>query len=340
MLQKLQDRFRREGPSRPRSKTEKRRRLVIVLLVVLAVVSSVSVVGYGYYNTNVKPWHEPILKVNGTVFDMRYFVKMMRLYQVSTSDYADYVISTMEENELARQELEGTCGIFIDEDAVDAELRDLLVSDNGTDEEFDGQYDALVTNLKTYGLTVKDIKDLYIKPSLISDALQKQIGDAQYPSADNYEHVQVQALLITGSDNATLIRTRWDNGEAFDTLAEEDSVSTSVEDVDTDNATNWVAKGIRSEAFDSYAFSATLGVISVPLQDSDSSEDCWLIKVMATESRPLSDSDRDTFVSEAYSEWLDEAENSEDNVIVNYLDEGGGTAKLNWALNHVAVSDS
>ncbi len=80
---KLLDRFRQEGPSRPRSKaeTDKRRRALILLLIVLAVVSSLSVVGYGYYETSVKPWRQPIVKVNSTVIRMRTFVKMLRLNQ-------------------------------------------------------------------------------------------------------------------------------------------------------------------------------------------------------------------------------------------------------------------
>lgn len=353
MLGKLLDRFRQKGPSRPRSKaeTEKRRRLLIVLLIVLAVVSSVSVVGYGYYDTNVKPWHEPILKVNGTVFDMRYFVNMMRLSGATSSEYAQYVVSGMEESELMRQGLEDQFGVDIgavtSDEAVEAFLRPIFVSngkisDNATEDEYQQVYRDWVADwTETYGISEKDLIDLGIKPSLISEELQKQIGDAQYPATDNYEHAQVQALLVTGSDNATLMRTRWENGEAFDTLAEDESVSASIRDTGTDNATaNWVARGIKSVAFDNYTFSATPGVLSEPIQDSDSSGKYWVIKVLATEWRQLSDTDRDTLVGEAFDKWLEEAKNSGENEIVNYLNEEGGTAKLAWAVDHATVSTS
>ena len=103
-----------------------------------------------------------------------------------------------------------------------------------------------------------------------------------------------------------------------------------------------MAKGIKSTAFDNYTFSenTTLGVISQPIPDSDSSEDYWVIKVIARESRPLSESDRATLISAAFTKWLEDAKNSEDNDIVNYLDKKGGQAKLAWALDHVAVSTS
>ena len=352
MSGKLLDRFRQKGPGRPRSKaeTEKRRRVLIVLLIVLAVVSSVSVVGYGYYDTSIRPWHQRIVKVNGTVIEMRAFVKMLRLQQNSSSYYsseaewAQGVATMLEENELMRQELEGTYGISIDEDAVDAELRGMLVSDNATDEDFNEQYDNLAANLKSnYGVSVRDFRELYIKPSLVQKELQKQIGDRDYPATDNFEHAQVQALLITGSDNASLMRTRWENGEAFDTLSTDNSVSSYQRDLAADNTTiNWVARGIKSVAFDNYTFSenTTLDVISQPILDTDSSEDYWVIKVMAWQSRPLSESDRDTLVSAAFTKWLEDAKNSEDNDIVYYLDKKGGQAKLAWALDHVAVSTS
>ncbi|MBN2098765.1 MAG: SurA N-terminal domain-containing protein [Dehalococcoidia bacterium] len=353
MLEKLLDRFREKGPSQPRSKmeAEKRRRLFIVLVIVVAVVTAVSIVGYGYYDTSVRPWNQRILKVNGTAIEMRAFVKTMRtwtlLYQIyygstitPSSELAQSVATSMQENELKRQELEGTYGIQIDEDAVDERFREMLVSEDATDEEFNEQYDVWKTNLKTYGLTIGDFKELYIKPLVISEELQKLVGDGEYPADSLVEHAQVQALLVLGADDAAQLRARWEAGERFDTLSEEESVSESLKDVSTDNGTSeWVAKGIKSTAFDGFVFSATPGMLSDPIQDTDSTGSYWLTTVVARESRTLSESDRDLLVGEAYSQWLEEVLASEDNDIVNYLDEESGEAKLSWALDHVAVGD-
>jgi hypothetical protein len=361
MLGKLLDRFRQKGPSRPRSKAEaeKRRRLVIVLLIVLAVVSSVSVVGYGYYDTSIKPWHGRIVKVNGTVVEVREFVNMLRLgqsqesYYSSSTEWAQSVATGMEENELMRQGLQGEkFGVDVSEvtsnEAVEAKLRETfvlygLISDNATEDEYQQAYDNARNSLKSTGVSIHDYEGLIIKPSLISEELKKQIGDSDYPATDNFEHAQVQALLVTGSDNATQLRARWEAGEAFDTLSTDNSVSSYQRDFAADNTTiEWVAKGIKSNAFDDYTFTenTTRDVISQPVLDTDSSENYWVIRVLAKESRPLSDTDRDTLVSAAFTKWLEDAKNSEDNVIVYYLDKKGGTAKLAWALDHVAVSTS
>lgn len=352
---KVLDRFREKGPNRPRSKaeTEKRRRLLIVLLIVVAVVSSVSIVGYGYYDTSVRPWNQRILKVNGTVIDMRTFVKTLRLYQSSVSYYssqaewAQSVAGILEQNELARQSL-AELGVDVRDitssEAVDAKLREHLVSygymsDNATDGEFQEGRKSFKKALKKLELSLDSYEKLAIEPGLISAELQKQIGDRDYPEGGSLDHAQVQALLVAGADDAAQLRARWEAGEAFDTLISEKAVSSYQRDFATDNATmvEWVAKGTKSAAFDDFVFNATPGVLSDPIQDSDDTGSYWLAKVVARESRALSDGDRETLVSEAFTKWLEEVSDPEKNDIVNYLDEKGGTAKLNWALDHVAV---
>ena len=362
MLEKLLDRFREKGPSRPRSKmeAEKRRRFLIVLVIVVAVVASLSIVGYGYYDTGVRPWNQRILKVNGTVIDMRTFVYALRLqqryssYYSSEAEWAQTVASGMEENELMRQALENEFGIdaasVVNDEAIEAYLRPIFVSDgrisdNATKDEYEQVYqEALDGWVKTYGVPAKYFIDLALEPALIGDELKKQIGDRDYPEDGSLEHAQVQALLVTGADDTTQLRAGWEAGEAFDTLSEEESVSESLRDTDSDNTATieWVPKGIRSEAFDNFTFSEVWspGVISDPIQDSDDTGKYWVIKVLARGQQSLSEADRTTLISAAFTKWLEEVSDPENNDIVNYLNKKGGTAKLSWALDHVAVGAS
>jgi hypothetical protein len=258
----------------------------------------------------------------------------------------------MEENELVRQGLD-QFGVDVSEvasdEAVEAKLREYfvsygMISDNATEDEFQEAYKEAEKSLKTVGVSMGDYRKLAIEPELIGAELQKQIGDAQYPVADNFEQAQVQALLITGSDNATQLRARWEGGEAFDTLSTDNSVSSYQRDLAADNTTiNWVARGIKSVAFDKYTFSenTTLGVISQPMPDTDNPDNYWLIKKVAdTAWTPLSETDRSTLISKAFTKWLEDAKNPENNDIVYYLSKKGGQAKLAWALDHVAVSTS
>ncbi len=360
MLQRFFDRFRRSGAKRPSSKleSEKRRRYLVVLLIVLAVVSSVSIVSYGYYDTKVKPWHQDIVKVNGTVIEMRALVKMMRLYGGASNpsaDLAKYVATALEENELMKQGLEND---FPDVDihditsaeAIEAKLREMLVSETATDEEYQEQYEQLLSTLKTMRLTKKDLNELYMKPLLIQEELQKQIGDRDYPAAGQVEHARVQAILVTGLDNATEVRDRWVNtanpDEEFQILVSDNSPYSLVNnypEIKADNTTvEWLPKGIQTTAFDNFTFDREVPLLTIsdPIRDSESSENYWVIKVLERADRPYSESDRHILVSKAFDEWLKAAKESEDNHIVRYLDEKGGAAKLKWAVAHVVVSGS
>ena len=361
MLGKLLDRFRQKGPSRPRSKaeTEKRRRVLIVLLIVLAVVSSVSVVGYGYYDTSIRPWHQRIIKVNGSVIEMRQFVKTLRLNGVTSSESAQQVATVMEENELMRQYLESEfpdadVGAVTSDEAVEAKLREVfvlygLISDNATPDEYQQAYQDARDSLKTVGASMDDYEKLTIKPSLISEELQKQIGDRDYPVDRLVEHAQVEALLIQGSENATAVRDQWmgaaDQDAEFELLAADNATYKPVKKYLKTNADNttivWVAEGIESAAFDNYTFSAVPGVeVGQPFPDSEGSENYWVIRVLEREPRTLSETDRSTFISKAFTKWLEDAKNPDNNDIVYYLSKKGGQAKLAWALDHVAVSKS
>ncbi len=343
MLGSFFNRSSQKKPRRPRSKaeTEKRRRILIVGLIVLAVVAAVATVSYGYYDTNVKPWRQPILKVNGTTFDMRYFVKAMTWNGATTTEAADMVVAILEENELKKQylvsEFDADLRAVLSDEAVTAEIAKLLgLSDNYTQEEYDEKRNAIVSQLAEYDLSEADLKELYAHPVLINAELQKQLGDRSYPATDNYEHARVQALLITGADNASLMRIRWENGATFGALAGEAWVSDSVADTDTDNVTpNWVARGIRSATFDNCTFNQPLAMIGDPIPDGEGSEDYWLIDVLAREARQLGESDRDILISNDLQERLAEARTSPENLIVDYTKQEGGTAKLVFAIEHV-----
>ena len=89
------------------------------------------------YDNRIKPWHQPIVKVNDRVFDMNYFVKMLRLYgagQQNTSQdlqLAQYLVEIIQGNELVRQKAEE---FDIDvNDITDAEIEEEIQNQFGFD---------------------------------------------------------------------------------------------------------------------------------------------------------------------------------------------------------------
>ena len=332
---------RKTEPKRRRSKweVERRRRYIVLVIISLTIVSALAIIGYGYYVTRIKPWHQPIVKVNDTVLDMNYFVKMLRLSGVGQDPYGDVesaqqIAVTMISNELKRQGAQEQFGILVSEEAVNGKIREIFGSEV-TDEDFEQKYKEVLTSLTKSELSEADFKRKSVEPEVIRTELVNRIGEAKYPVDEVFPHVHVQAILVTGSDNATAVKERWSEG--IGRLAE--AFSDSQYYPTTDNV-EWVPIGIESSAFDSYVFGEgskeeNLGRISDPIEDSEQSGSFWVIQVLGKDDRPLSDDHRDVLVGEAFNEWLDNEKKPEVNEVTNYLEGEAGYRKISWALENI-----
>ncbi len=93
----------------PRWQRERNLVLIAWILIPLTIALAVGLVGYWSYDTYVSVWHKPVAKINDTVLDMDYYVKMLRLYamnsgqQVDTTTFPYTVLYDLENSELLRQ---------------------------------------------------------------------------------------------------------------------------------------------------------------------------------------------------------------------------------------------
>jgi parvulin-like peptidyl-prolyl isomerase len=223
------------------------------------------------------------VRVNDRVFNMSYFVKMLRLQgaetyvsyytsgQISWDDLVKYITSvadTIRDNELVRQEAERRGLYPLDPTEVDNKLKEQFGFDSSkqTEEEF---YTQLETNLASYHLTLDDLKKMYIEPAILQDKLKAAISqDSPQP------HVQVQAMLLGTEETAWEVRGKWDEG--FQQLVTEYSPSRYY----PQDSEDWLPRGIESSTFDNFAFSGTEG-ISDPIRDTtyQTTGGYWLIRV-------------------------------------------------------------
>jgi hypothetical protein len=332
---------RKTESKRGRSKwdVERRRRHIVLVIISLTIVSALAIIGYGYYATRIKPWHQPIVRVNDTVLDMDYFVKMLRLWGVGQDPYSDVesaqsIAVTMISNELMRRGAEEQFGIVVSEEAVNGKIREIFGSEM-TDEEFEQKYKEVIASLAESGLSEGDFKRKYVESEVIRTELLNRFGEAKYPVDEVFPHVHIQAILVVGSDNATAVRERWSEG--IEQLAEAFSASSYYPT--TDNV-EWVSMGLESSALDDYVFGEgskeeNLGRISDPIEDSEQSGSFWVIQVLGKEGRPLSDDHRDVLIGKAFNEWLDNEKKPEVNEVINYLESEAGYGKISWALENV-----
>ncbi|MBM4461814.1 MAG: hypothetical protein FJ012_00580 [Chloroflexi bacterium] len=279
---------RKEQPKRRISKggREKRRRFILLSVVVVVIISALAVVGWGYYDTYVKPWQRDIARVNDTVFGMHYYVDMLRLYGAGqgsdpTQDFqlAYNVVTVIQNNELVKQEAQ-RLGITVDRLELVEETKSYLSFDPDKEsmDEFDQRIDAA---LKQRGLSRADFEEMFIVPMVLQKKLQENVGNGKYPEDQLLQHVNVQAMLLGTKEKALEARSKWEGGKAFDQLVTEFSPSRHYDSSD------WLPWGIESYVFNSFAFaegSENRGISGAMLRDTAYSTKggYWLVEVLDT----------------------------------------------------------
>jgi parvulin-like peptidyl-prolyl isomerase len=101
------------------------------IFIPLVLVVMFGLVGYWAYNNYVAVWNKPIAKVNATIIDMDYYVKMLRLYSytqrtnVHQTSLPWQVVQLVEENEIIRQEAD-RLGITVSSEDVTVAIADVF----------------------------------------------------------------------------------------------------------------------------------------------------------------------------------------------------------------------
>jgi parvulin-like peptidyl-prolyl isomerase len=247
---------------------QNRRQRFIFTIGMVIIIAILGVLGVGVYKQwylgEYKPMHETLIEVNGTKFDMDYYIKMLKYYYqsqgVSPSELeslADEVVKVIEQGELIRQgamEL----GISVSDSEVDKELasRDPPVS--------------------------KDYRDVF-RTQMLVNKLMAEYFDKQVPTYAEQRHIF--AMFLESESQASEVRARLEAGEEFSQLAGELSLETNSKEQKGD--LDWRPEGVLplllgTDLIDEYAFSAEVGVLSQPILDEDKTKAVgyWLIKVL------------------------------------------------------------
>jgi parvulin-like peptidyl-prolyl isomerase len=250
---------------RSRRQQQQRRQRIIVGVAILIVVAVLSVIGVGVYQgwyvKDVKPLHEVVLEVNGTKFDMGYYIKMLKFYtQNIDPNYvylmANSVVDVIERNELVRQAAPGL-GIT----ASDEEVNELM-------------------NSSTPPLP-EEYRDIAVAQVLLNKMRDDYFGP-QVPQYADQRHVM--AMFLESEAQANDIAARVESGESFGDLAAEFSLDDTTQKANGD--LGWCPPGVlslkeNSTVLEDSAFSAEVGTLSPPVYEEGKSRKVgyWLIEV-------------------------------------------------------------
>ncbi|MFC1925258.1 peptidylprolyl isomerase [Chloroflexota bacterium] len=195
---------------------EWKKRRIIAIFVAVVIIAAATLIGVGHYINNIKPWHQTVVKVNDQVFDMDYFVRVLRLYGADQykndpnqiSQIFSYAVSSIQSNELIRQKSE-EYGIDIDDitdDEIMDELKILLQfdPDNESEDDFVQRLNDMIDDM---GVSRSDVEKFSIVPTILQAKLMEAIGDSKF--SDPYKHARIKAFLVGTEEEALEATGKW-----------------------------------------------------------------------------------------------------------------------------------
>ena len=268
--------LKRPPTKRQLSRWQRQQRIqrIIVIVGIIFFALIVGYIGYGYYNEQVKPLHQPVVKINDTVFDMDYYAKLLELStrgEDSTAIWAsaDELINVIESGELIR-EVSTDLGFGVSADEINSELKSLGLH-----------------NEKVY----RDV----VGSRLLAARLLQNYFDPKVPT--ECEQVQVQALFVESTDVAKRVADRLGAGDNFTALAKEYSLEPVTKDKGGD--LGWLPKDftdillgnlggdLGNSKLKDIPFNLEPGVLSEPTYDDSVTKGIgyWLVEVMEKDEK-------------------------------------------------------
>ena len=261
---------RRPPTKRQSSKLQRQQRIQRITMTVggLFFAFIVGFIGYGYYSDQVKPLHQSVVKVNDTVFNMDYYVKVIDLYSQgqeapAVSAMADVSIEAIEDTELIRQGATDL-GIGVSTAEIDSRLEALNLPDD------------------------KANRDM-IAAALLADKLLGDYFDPKVPGA--CEQAQIQAMFLESEEVANEVIDRLGGSDNFTSLAKEFSMEALTKEIGGD--LGWLPKDfwdvLLGDLGDSLlrdiAFDLAPGMPSEPTYDGSVTKEIgyWLIEVIESD---------------------------------------------------------
>lgn len=301
---------------------ERRLRRIAIIAGCAVIVIVLAVAGYGYYDSAIAPYHQTILKVGDTTFDMNYYIEMLRLNGIWNADkssqqqyIAQYTLKSIERNEMLRQ-LASDLGIAVSKKEIKGKIHKKFSPSKGTGENSVAPQDSIsykeyVQKLKGMGVP-EELFRKQISASLLQKKLRKRIGEERVP--EEMKQVHAKAIMLEDKGNLRKVQGRLGKGGNFSTLAKEFSKDSSSKD---GGDLGWMPREIMAMRYPkkvvNKAFNLTAGEVSKPIEIDKSSQqngknsankEYWIIKVMEREKRKLKESDRQTLQDQAFRKWF------------------------------------
>ncbi|KAF0106285.1 MAG: putative peptidylprolyl isomerase [Anaerolineaceae bacterium] len=163
-------------------------------------------------------------------------------------------------------------------------------------EGFQTKYNEIFVNYQKLGMTDADFRRIFFEDKLYRDAVYKAVT-ADVPHVS--EQVWARHILVADEATANTVRALILAGGDFNALAAEYSLDPGSKDSGGD--LGWFARGAMIPEFEDAAFALPVGGVSDPVQTTYG----WhLIQALGHENRPLSETEYQSALEQAFQEWL------------------------------------
>lgn len=269
-----------------------------------AVVLAAAIIAvFGYYQTQIRPKGETVLKVGERSFSLRYMEQRLRydirngnsVYSADPTQAPDRLVDEVAGEELMRQGAPEK-GVDLSEEAIDAEIgKQENVPPNADRNAFAAAYREAV---RSSGLSTDAYRDV-IAAGLAQTAVQAMF-DEQAPKTA--EQVRFRIIVLATEDEAQAALDRLRNGEDFAVVAQQ--VSQHAASRDNGGEQDWLPRGVLEPALEDALFSLDIGQISDVITGENA---LFIVQVEEREADRETTPDQQALLSRtAMQKWLNE----------------------------------
>ena len=180
-------------------------RHIIIIAVAIFLAGILGYVGYGYYNSEIKPFHEILIEVNDTSFNMDYYVKTFDAYTKGMESSRLYYMPDIITNQIVQDELirqgANSLGIEVTDKEIDKEI-----------EENELPKDRIYCDIVAVGLLGEKLQEYF---------------DSELP--DTMEQAHVQVMFVESQEMADAVMAKIEGSGNFTALVDEFSCNPQIE---------------------------------------------------------------------------------------------------------------
>jgi len=227
-------------------------RHIIIIAVAIFLAGILGYVGYGYYNSEIKPFHEIVIEVNDTSFNMDYYVKTFDAYTKGMESSLLYYMPDIITNQIVQDELirqgANSLGIEVTDKEIDKEI-----------EENELPKDRIYCDIVAVGLLGEKLQEYF---------------DSELP--DTMEQAHVQVMLVESQEMADVVMAKIEGSGNFTALVDEFSCNPQIE-----GDLGWLPRELMpNPLIEELAFSLEPGELGKVYNDSTTKDiGYWLIEV-------------------------------------------------------------